>query len=1118
MGADASTPQSPPAAAQVQLLGEPRLLLGRDGAHPLERKDAALLALLAIDGPVPRSRAAALLWPEVDGDAARNNLRQRLHRLRKRAGRDIVISRNDVLRLADDIAHDLAALPARLAEDAAAAAGDLLGAFDYDDCTELADWIVIAREQWRAARRNALAQIASQLESEGHAALALQYAERLVADDPLLEYAHRRLMRLHYLRGDRAAALAAYERCRQVLGRSLKAQPARETEELARLVQASGALPQPMPAPRPVAVLRPPRLVARDAEWRLLEQAWHERRIALVLGEPGIGKTRLLTDFAGAHAGTLVAGGRAGDARVPYATLARLLRAAFAAHAVTLPAWAAAELARLLPELGTAAPEPFESVSLRGALAHALARCIADGLQALVVDDLHFADDASLETLLASAEAEQGPRWLFGVRTAEAPPALDAWRARCGPAAVVLPLSPLDAAAIETLLESLSLPGIEPGAWAEALARHTGGNPLFILETLNALFAQAPQQRTGTLLQLPAPGSVGQLIERRLAQLSPPAARLARVAAIAGQDFSAELAANVLGVHALDLAEAWHELEAAHVLRGNGFAHDLVLEATLRSVPVPIAHLLHRNIAAYLEEHGGAPARTARHWDQAGEPARAAAQYALGAQAAHRASRRGEELALLEHAQRCYGAANARAAQFGCLQRAFGAALHVGSMRQTSDLIDRMAALARDDRERAAVQIARARVANTLAQAQQALAAASEAATLAARADDALLALAAARERAGALSKLDRHDEALATLQAQRHRLTDLPPGEETFGFLADHAYLLVYANRPREAVAEYERVCEAALAAGDLATAHTVLTDCAVALMPLGELRRATATYERARDLRERLGDGRGWSLMDDMGLAGNYRELGRYREALQMTLAALDGLRAAGFDTWAYQTEHDLAMLYAQLGQPSRAAPLLADLPAEAGPVMHVARAATRAKLARCAGRPSCSLWEQARALLAQHEIGRAHLKLAIELGWLREQDGAAASIAALRERARAIQQVALERCALAYETEALTRAGDVRAALARAKELVAVYDGWEPNGIYAPEAWLIAAQALAVGGDAQGAAAARARGVAWVREVALPNVPEEFRDSFLRRNPVNRALLAAHARAVS
>src|ERR1700712_628004 len=100
--------------------------------------------------------------------------------------------------------------------------------------------------------------------------------------------------------------------------------------------------------------------------------------------------------------------------------------------------------------------------------------------------------------------------------------------------------------------------------------------------------------------RLPQPTTVGALVQRRLAQLSPAALKLARAASLAGASFSAELAANVLELHPLDIAEPWRELEAAQVIRDGAFAHDLIFEATRASVPEPIAQLLHRRIATHL--------------------------------------------------------------------------------------------------------------------------------------------------------------------------------------------------------------------------------------------------------------------------------------------------------------------------------------------------------------------------------------------------------------------------------------------------------------------------------------------------------------------------------------
>ena len=164
-------------AIRLVLLGTPRLELADRTAVALERRMAALLAKLAVDGPTPRAHAAAMLWPEADDKSARNNLRQRLFRLRQAAQRDVVVP-DTTLALAEGIGHDLSDLAGRLNDDPEAAAGELLGTLTFDDCIDLADWVTVAREQWAVARRNALAELASRHEAEGHIALALRFAER----------------------------------------------------------------------------------------------------------------------------------------------------------------------------------------------------------------------------------------------------------------------------------------------------------------------------------------------------------------------------------------------------------------------------------------------------------------------------------------------------------------------------------------------------------------------------------------------------------------------------------------------------------------------------------------------------------------------------------------------------------------------------------------------------------------------------------------------------------------------------------------------------------------------------------------------------------------------------
>jgi DNA-binding SARP family transcriptional activator len=588
-----------PAHVRLQLLGDPALVVEPGPAIALDRKVAGLLALLAADGATTRSTAAALLWPDSAAPAARNSLRQCLHRLHRRAGRAIVESAHDVVRLAADVTHDIGCAPDDLAANPGAAVGDLLGDLRFPECEAFDAWLQSARERWHIARRDTLSGIAAALEKDGLIALALQYAQRIVADDPLLEHGHRRLMRLHYLRGDREAALAAFERCRNNLRRALGVSPASETIELAQLIETSGVLPVHADAQRPVLLLRTPRLVGRDRERQRLAAAGRDRRIVLVRGEHGMGKSRLLGEHAACHVDLALISARPGDESVPYVLMARLLRAVFERFTPTLDASLIEDLAHVLPELGTpsaASPSAPRLQQVAGIALHA-----APGLAGCIVDDLHFADEPSLDALLAFAAGGTGRalHWVVSTRPDDTS-ALAAWQSRCGGELAIerLELAPLDVPAVQELLDSLALPEFDASAWAEPLARHTGGNPLFVLETVRHLLSQGRPDIGITHLPLPAPATVEHLVERRLAALSSEALRLARVAALAGADFTPTLAARVLQLHPLDLASAWRELEAAQIIRSNAFVHDVVYEVTLRSVPDEIARLMRREIAA----------------------------------------------------------------------------------------------------------------------------------------------------------------------------------------------------------------------------------------------------------------------------------------------------------------------------------------------------------------------------------------------------------------------------------------------------------------------------------------------------------------------------------------
>ncbi len=1101
-----------PALPRLRLLAVPALVLPSGALVALERKDAALLALLAIDGPLPRARAAALLWPDGDPQKARNSLRQRLFRLRRGAGCEVVVE-DSALVLAEGVEHDLAALAARLADDPSAAAGELLGAFGYEDCDELDDWVRSARERVRVMRRDAIAAALAHEEARGHVARALIFAERLVAEDPLSEQAHRLLMRLHYRRGDRSAALAAHARCRQILRDELSAEPGAETRVLAQLIERSGELPGGVSRPVPPAIARPPLLIGREREWRQLEDAWKRGRVAVLLGDAGMGKSRLLGDFANSR-GIPMIGARPGDERVPYALLARLLRSALgpgadALQAASLDGDVRTELARVLPELGTPPIGTLNEARFRQAVVQALGARRSVGLAGLALDDLHFADAASLELLpLLAVELPLA----LAVRGAETPATLAGWQSvEDGAALVEVALPPLTEADVRQLLDSLSLDGIDSARLAAPLAQHTAGNPYFVLETLGALVAQ-PEGNNG---RLPTTPTVGALIERRLTQLSPGALRLARVAALARADFNAALAAHVLQTHPLDLTEAWAELERAHVLRGDGFVHDLIGDVAARAVPAPIAGLLHRGIAEYLEAQSIAPARVAQHYAEAGAWHRAADFHLRAANAARRASRRIEEVGHRESAFACLDRAGDAEAAFEARCASVESLILVRGVEHAQRVIEDMLAAARTDAQKAAALTARATAALMAADHVTGVASARQALALAQGLGSPWPRFEAARLLAVGLAQEGRTDEAEAELTPFEGLVATEGSVEQRGHYWSDLAYVLNSARRLGRTADALARAIDCAREQGDLAEIAMLTTNLATVHGNLGHVDRAHEQALRARALQVELGATGGpigGVIEAHVGLYS--AALGHYGIALQAFERALDIFRRDGQALWIAVCSNNTAMTLIDLGQFARAHKLL-DY--EAPSVTHVAArgALLAARIARLLGASPAADLQRARSLLERgtdYYIGAL-----LDLEQAESMDARPAlelcDAVLVAAESREFGGIAMKARLLA--ARAALQGGDTAAAAARWNALEGLLPTLHAADCYPPTAAAIGRDVLLANGEAGRAAELLATAVAWIQHTAATHVPDAYRDSFLHRNPVNRALLTAASR---
>ena len=328
-----------------------------------------------------------------------------------------------------------------------------------------------------------------------------------------------------------------------------------------------------------------------------------------------------------------------------------------------------------------------------------------------MLDDLHFADAASLELLPSLAEPAAGLRWALAYRPAEAGSALRALETALADAALQapVPVGPLTPAALAELVDQLGL-GLDGQAVAAALHQRTGGNPLFVLETLKQAWVE--NTLPGWPTRMPRPPSIERLIDRRIAQLSAPALALARVAAIAGVDFGIGLAEAVQQTPAVHLADALNELEAAQVLKGEQFAHDLVFDAVLRSVPAAIARHLHARVADWLVQHAGEPARIAQHYVEAGQSAAAIDWLGRAAARSERGLRLREAMGFLELRARLESEAGDAAAAFESALQAARISAGVDHERASGDeRCDRLDQLAATPAQAVAARLWRAHLA-----------------------------------------------------------------------------------------------------------------------------------------------------------------------------------------------------------------------------------------------------------------------------------------------------------------------------------------------------------------------------------------------------------------------
>jgi DNA-binding SARP family transcriptional activator len=692
-----SMPTSEAGSTRIQLCG--RLKVDFEGRHVTPalrgRQGRVLLAYLVLNRgrSVSRDELIEAIWPEASPADPPAALRTQLSRLRSALGPDAVAGRDTVeLRLPENTWIDVEA-----AERAIRVADSALKASDWKDAWAHAHialniagrpflagfeapWVEEVRrelEELELRSREVIARAGIGL-GGSELAGAERSARALIRAAPFRESGYLNQMRTLVASGNTAEALRTYDDLRKLLAHELGSAPGVEIQALHRklLGGASTPLPAQLDAEEtgldetsgdaePAGALALPTwlqprpglpFVGRGEELGRLSQLWIEtrrgsRHIALVGGEPGVGKTRLITEFAQrAHAsGATVLHGRADEeATLTYQPFIEALR-----HWATGAPLAELEqdlgpnaetLAALAPEISErlAAPRPpaIKDLSrdrLFDAVTSTLEAIAARRPLLLVIDDLHWADPASVLMLrhIARSRSERAVMVLAAYRPTEPSPVLTEALADLGREKLFerIGLNGLDAADVTEMVSAIRGGEPEPEL-AEAIHEDTGGNPFLVEALVNNMAAGDGRRilngrRREQIYARGIPELVHEAVAHRIAELGPAAADTLEAAAAIGREFASDL---VVEVSELDVDEVLASLEAA-VAAGlltevpgafdrYAFSHALFRQTVYAATAKRRRARFHGRIADVLERrHGSDPrhvAELARHYSDSG--------------------------------------------------------------------------------------------------------------------------------------------------------------------------------------------------------------------------------------------------------------------------------------------------------------------------------------------------------------------------------------------------------------------------------------------------------------------------------------------------------------------
>jgi DNA-binding SARP family transcriptional activator len=629
----------------VRLLGPLEVTTGgarlEAAAFPGRQGRLVFAALALAPRPVDRNELADILWPNRLPSSWTRDLSAIVSKLRSLLADVAEIETGNgrwyALRMPADSAVDVTTAARTIEQAEKVVTGDPLRALQStegldrvlaepflagDDCP----WVDDRRAELHdLAVRNLVVRADALCRRATPAAVAT--AQQLVDAEPQREQAYVLLMRAHLALGGRVDALRTYERLRRMLAEDFGLSPSPAAEELLRSAlgpeePADDATAPALPLPPAVVDARRTAIVGREQEVAALETvfAGSGARFALVLGPPGIGKSRLACEIAArAHErGCVVC---YGACSVGPATPYRVIIDAFTSARLTPGAGDAfmSGADAVVELIGTGDATRPESARPRRdfvtAVATAVGRCAAGQLLLVLVDDLQWVDRATvrmLDQLLALVPGIRVIATARGTVLDDVDVAGMLARLRTRDSATTVHLSGLDRTGVAAALYEHGVDDVDT-ALVDAVHRATGGNPLYVREVGRHLAVSGRPQGGfgGPLLDaIGLPRGLAELIDANVARLGASARRVLEVSAVIGQPIELGVLARACGLPDRELQAAVEVTRQAGVLVDGSseaaalrFDHPLVREVLLHGLGATRRAQLHQRIAEAIETY-----------------------------------------------------------------------------------------------------------------------------------------------------------------------------------------------------------------------------------------------------------------------------------------------------------------------------------------------------------------------------------------------------------------------------------------------------------------------------------------------------------------------------------